>query len=88
MCTSTGTQLLLTLPLLRPHQMLALQAQMERVIRTTCWDAVHPYRCRADRTLLYRHVRLHTHASTGVMRHYIKMPASGLQHNLIEKFRF
>ena len=60
MYTSTGMQLLSTLPLLRPHLMLALQAQMERVIRTTCWDAVHPRQCKADRTFLCRNA----HAAT------------------------
>lgn len=58
MYTNTGMQVLSTLPLLRPHLVLAWQAQTGRVIRTTCWDAVH--RCKADRTLLYRHVRLQT----------------------------
>ncbi len=64
MYTSTGMQLLSTLPLLRPPLRLAWQAQMERVIRITCWDAVHPYQCKADKTLLYRHVRLHTRTNS------------------------
>ena len=87
MYTSTGMQMLSTLPLLRLHLVLAWQAQMERVIRTTCWDAVHPYRCKADRTVLHGHVRLHK-SKSGVFWHYIKVPANGLQHKLIEKLRF
>lgn len=84
MYTNTGMQMLSTLPSLRPHLMLALQAQAEHVIRTICWDAVRLYRCKADRKLLPDFI----HASTvqiSVMWHYTNMPASDLQHKLIEQ---
>lgn len=85
MYTSTGMQLLSTLPLLRPHLMLALQAQMERVIRTTCWDAVHPCQCKADRTCLcISEMHTHQQSKIGVALHYTKMLVSGLWHTLIE----
>ncbi|DBA80576.1 TPA: hypothetical protein ACH3X1_007837 [Trebouxia sp. C0004] len=82
MYTNTGMQVLSTLPLPRPHLELAWQVQMERVIRTICWDAVHPYRCRGDRKLLpdYTHVYTQQQSRSGVVWHYNNLPASGLQH--------